>query len=391
LLKGTIELGKLLNIKVIQTLDEFRGLRDAWTTLLECAVQVSIFNTWEWQFYWWEYYGKDRPLRLVVAADSFGIVGILPLYIETRRIILPISVRLLRFVGTGGDTSPEYLGPIIRRDGAENIVEQLATFVFEELAGWDVLYLMDMREDCMFRRAVLSCRGARNLFDSNEDVSARTSFLSLPANVDDYFNSLNGHRRRILRQHRRRFESIPGARFFVWSDRATLHQAIERMIELHSLRWQNRSDRHAFQSGEYIGFHRDLMSACYDQDWLRLHCLAIDDRVIAMHYCYRFRGCISHFQSGFDPEFQKLGPGVCLMAYAIEQVIKEGNVEYDMLRGDYNYKTQWMKETRETFSFIAYKKNTAGLLIRLADTYGPQLKRIIKRIRAKEKQGPESS
>lgn len=60
-----------------------------------------------------------------------------------------------------------------------------------------------------------------------------------------------------------------------------------------------------------------------------------------MYYCYAWRGTTLPFQSGFDPQYEKLSPGLTLMGFAIEQAIREGQTCFDMLRGEYDYKKRW--------------------------------------------------
>jgi CelD/BcsL family acetyltransferase involved in cellulose biosynthesis len=81
-----------------------------------------------------------------------------------------------------------------------------------------------------------------------------------------------------------------------------------------------------------------------------------------MDYCYRFRDQIFDFQRGFDPAYMVLGPGSLLTGYVIDHAMQEGNKIYDMLRGEYDYKTLWVKEQRETRFFRAYRPGPVTLL-----------------------------
>ena len=86
------------------------------------------------------------------------LVGILPIYVQTE-VMLGCSVRLLRFVGSGGDTSPDDLGPILTAGREEEIALVLAEAALR-LPGWDVLRLTDMNPACVFTQ-VLAARARR--------------------------------------------------------------------------------------------------------------------------------------------------------------------------------------------------------------------------------------
>jgi CelD/BcsL family acetyltransferase involved in cellulose biosynthesis len=94
-----------------------------------------------------------------------------------------------------------------------------------------------------------------------------------------------------------------------------------------------------------------VMHRALAQGWLRLFCIEAEGQVMAMLYCYRWRDRMCYFQGGFDPAQSKLRPGLILMGHAIEQAIVEGAGVYDMLRGQYDFKTQWARSTRQTGVF----------------------------------------
>ena len=247
--------------------------------------------------------------------------------------------------------------------------------MLRDIPDWDVLDLTDMAEDSEFRLALKDRFGGR----AGIYRSARISHLTLPESWEVYLAAQNHHRRAGLRQARRKFEKQPGARFFVWDDAARLDAAIDRLIELHHLRWKGRDEHHAFSSTEYISFHRAAMHAFAAQGWLRLYCLEVAGELVAIYHCFRFRRKVFHFQGGFDPAHKKWSPGLVLMSMAIEHAMLEGNTNFDMLRGEYEYKTQWAKEQRETFGCLVYRPRPAALVERAARDWVPALRRRIKR------------
>jgi CelD/BcsL family acetyltransferase involved in cellulose biosynthesis len=101
--------------------------------------------------------------------------------------------------------------------------------------------------------------------------------------------------------------------------------------------------------------------------------------LIAVFYCYRFRNQIFYFQAGFDPEYERLRPGLVLIGCALEHAIEEGNTAFDFLRGDHAYKTQWGKSLRETHALTTYRPGVAAFLFRMHKETIPGLKRLIKK------------
>src|SRR3954470_14710737 len=127
----------MISIRTIDTTEGFAALAPAWEALHGEAPSTSIFTSWLWQREWWRVYGEDRPLRILVATEGGATVGILPLYIQTSK-VAGFPVRYLRPVGTGGDTYPDDLGPVLGGRSPGEVGRALAQAALR-LDGWDIL------------------------------------------------------------------------------------------------------------------------------------------------------------------------------------------------------------------------------------------------------------
>jgi CelD/BcsL family acetyltransferase involved in cellulose biosynthesis len=179
----------------------------------------------------------------------------------------------------------------------------------------------------------------------------RIHYTPLPKSWDAYLGTLSSHARYSVRNLRRKFLALPGARLFEWTDADRLDRAVDRLIELHTRRWEGRAEHCSFSTAQYNDFHRDLMHSFLELGWLRLYCMELAGELIGMFYGYAFRGTLYHFQGGFDPAHEKLRIGQCLMAFAIESAIAERCTSLDMLRGEYEYKKRWAPSVRQTYSY----------------------------------------
>ncbi len=350
-----------MQIELITSADGFEALRADWDALLAGCDPVSPFLTWDWQFLWWRHYGGGQALRIVAARDDGRLVGVLPLYVQRLRALRGLlPLRVLRPVGTGGDTTPDYLDPLMLPSHSDVLPNELARFVAECTGPWDELLMSDLRAQGPLRGALEVACAARG-WPTMTSRSAQISYVSLPPTWDEYLQSVSRERRYKIRSARRKFEEAPGARFYVWSDGDRLDEAIDRLVELHHLRWKDRGERHAFSSNAYRDFHRALMHAFWQRGRLTLYCLELGGRIAMMFYCYRLRDVTYHFQTGFDPAISRLRPGHVMMGYLIEQAIASGDREFDMLRGQYDFKADYASGTRETYSIAAARSNLARL------------------------------
>ncbi len=357
-----------LQLEVVATEAEFAALAAEWEALQTSAQVTSVFETFDWQYLWWRTYARGRPLRLVLARSAGALVGILPLFVDTVTIASP--VRLLRLVGTGGDTSPDDLGPLLAAGREAEIAGALADAVLQ-LPGWDVLLITDLQPENAFRTA-LELRAAAAGLALRHGRSERIAYLALPKSYEAWLQSLHRDRRYRVRHIRKKLAAAHEARFFVWEDRATLPEGIDTLVRLHLKRWRGRSE--SFSSPQYLAFHGALMAACLERDRLRLYCLELSGAIVAMFYFYRFRGRVYLMQSGFDPDFAAFKPGQVLLGHIVEHAIGERHEVLDFLRGDHRYKDELATGERETVFLNVFRPTLGAYLYRTRRIYLPAMK-----------------
>jgi CelD/BcsL family acetyltransferase involved in cellulose biosynthesis len=367
-----------MHVRVIDSDAEFASLGPTWERLQAGAAAASIFASFDWQHLWWKTYGRGAPQRQHVVKDRPEVIGLLALYISTER-VMRCPVRLLRFVGTGGDTSPDDLGPVLAAGREGEVARALADAVLG-LRGWDVLHLHDMEPASPFaaamagaaRRASLPCVTGR---------SERISYVELPATWDTWLGSLHRDRRyRVKKTRKDLLAAHPEARFFVWTDPATLDAGVDRLIHLHHTRWRETGQRHRFSSPEYVAFHRAVMHACFARDRLRLYALELGGQIAAMYYMYRFRGALYLMQTGFDPAYARLKPGHVLLGWIIEQAIAERCRVLDFLKGEHRYKDELATGERETASLAAFRMRPGAWAFRARRHVLPAVKALVLRM-----------
>ena len=366
-----------MNVRVIENDAEFAALADTWEALQANAVTTSVFGGFDWQHLWWRTYGKDKQLKLLVATEGDAVVGVLALHIQTVP-ILRVPVRLLRFVGTGGDTYPDDLGPVLA-PGHEAAAARALAEAAIRLSGWDVLLLTDLDPACPFTKAIEAAARAGRL-DVLTGQSERIAYIDLPATFDAWLQTLHGDRRYRIRKLRKKANATHPTRFFVFDDPATLDGGIDRLIALHHKRWKSIGQAHAFATPDYVGFHRAVMAACLRKNRLRLYALEMGGQVVAMYYFYKFRDRVYLMQSGFDPDFSDVKPGQVLLGYIIESAITEGHKVLDFLKGDHRYKEELASGERETLYVTGFRLTPGALTYRLRRHVLPAVKARVKEV-----------
>jgi len=244
-------------VQFLTTAAQFARLAPEWNRIHGQAASASVFNSWLWQYQWWQVYGQDQPLRILVALEHGDTVGILALYIQ-KISVLGVPVRLLRFVGTGADTHPDDLGPVIAPGVEEAVATKLARAALR-LSLADVVLLSDIEPQSNFARALERAANETGRASLSE-VSERIALVELPQSWPQYLQSLTSDRRTRLKSARRKALAAHRLRFFVWEDSANLDRAVDRLAELHRSRWREAGGSESFATPQYVEFHRAIIS-----------------------------------------------------------------------------------------------------------------------------------
>ncbi|MCG8381174.1 MAG: GNAT family N-acetyltransferase [Gammaproteobacteria bacterium] len=339
-----------MEISVLRTDDAFLALKPQWKALIDKVPSASVFLSWEWQYLWWQHYQGNSSLFLLVCKENEQLRGIAPFYIDYRKPLHLFSQRVVRFIGTGGDTSPDYLDVISPSEYSAECCASILTFLFDHASEWDSLAFNDMENNSLFLNKILSKIALQpSLRIQRKD--SNIYYNKLPSTWDEYRASLSKNRRGQINHRRNALKKAGELEFGYCHNSDEFDTAFEQLIALHTARWRQKNHNHSFQSKQYIHFHRAVIQQLSDINAVQLTYLKLNDQYIAVQYWYLWNESMYFFQSGFSPLYQRFSPGLVLMAYSIEFAIEKGMREIDMLKGDHEYKRSFAKELRPIVSF----------------------------------------
>lgn len=354
----------LLSIDCLQSETALEQIKPIWQALERRDYECTPFNTWLWLSTWWKHYARSSDeLVLLVARDAGRVVAIAPLYVERARMCRVIPVKVLRFLGSGRDTSPDYLNiialPEYRESAQLAILDHLPT-----LSGWHKLYLSDVREQSSFARAIRQFIARQKGVALPEHHNTLLQ-AELPRTWEAYRQGLSRKRRKQINHRQNRLDAAGESELALCATREELNEAIDALEVLHRLRWQSKGEQGAFATRRYIRFHRNIITEFFAKDALWLATLRLNGTIIGVQYIFLWRGELQFFQSGYSPEHESLSPGHVLFTYVIEQGIEHGVNRIDMLKGDYTYKSAYAKDPVTTLNTGLVRSGFRSLLGRV--------------------------
>ena len=341
----------------------FSDLNAQWQALASVDDEATPFNTYDWLSLWWKHYRQpDYALHIVLFSENGKLVAIAPLYLLTIARVMLIQQRELRWVGSGGDTSPDYLNIICIPEHRPRVAEHFARYLAQQSVA-DRINLTDIAKPSILyehlNTTLSSCKGL--LFAGVTNTILNND---LPTTWDEYRMALTRKRRKQINHRRNRLDKAGDWSLNICTSQEQQQHAVTALEELHRQRWISKGETGGFLTDAYIEFHRDVIKRFSEHDQLWLATLVLNGKTIGVLYIFLWRGTLFFFQSGFSPEHDSLSPGHVLFTYVISEAIKRGIGHIDLLKGNYIYKTVYAKQKQVTSGLIFERPGIGCMLSR---------------------------
>lgn len=300
-----------------------------WDVLLKQSKTATFFQSKEWLTLWVKHFAQNALFWK--AEDDGKQVGVVPLL---------ISPNVIDLLGTSKVLGNEFIsdfGDILVYSGYEEHVWQALIQKFKLDYSSYTIHLSFIREESP-TYPVLKKLG---LDAKTVDVSP---FINLPSSWEEYLLGLDRHNRHEIKRKIRRLEA-EGA-FKVCHDGDPTD--IDEFFRLMSL---SKEQKHNFLSEPMKVFFKEVIAEFWHKKMLWLCFLKLDGVNIAATVNFLYNNEILLYNSGFNPDFSYLSPGLLLKAFIIKHSIEERKRRFDFLRGGERYKYNLGAKERKLYRF----------------------------------------
>lgn len=346
-----------MNIETVTRVEDFVAMEVQWNDLLAVSGSDSVFLTYDWLYTWWDVFGAEYELFLLLCKDEPGgrLLGIFPGYLKTTGAL--VKTKSLRMLGSEHVTS-DFLECIVRQGQEQHVYSAFFEYLAQNRDLWDVIEITDVPETSVFAEFL---RGQDILPPfRQEDNEKICPYVPLPQDWEEFLATLSPKTRRNVRYYRNNLGRQGTVEIEEVSTPEQLREVMPDMVRLHQQRKQQVGFSGRFSSQSYTRFHDGICSRFLDAGRLLLVFLTVDGKRVAFFYNFTFQGRVNVYQSGFDIDWGKYSIGALLMGHVIEMAINRGNRYIDFLRGHEEYKYHWTERERMLFDFVTYNDSLRG-------------------------------
>jgi len=345
-----------LRIKVVTNAEEFRSLRETWDSLLVGSSDNNAYLTWEWLFTWWQHYGKDKTLCILVIEDGKRIIGIIPL-MRAGYGKLPFRIDVLENIGS---MDPDYSGVIL----PERQDECLAIFLsyLEESLGDAVFRMSRLVEDNEFLTIIKELSPLARSLSMHSRTVTTSPYIPLPSTWDEYLQSLGSKTRNTLRRKLKKLREEHVVEYQKYHTGEDIQDKLQGLFKLQQMAWQSRGLNGAFTDAAMSEFNIDIAQLFSEKGWLNLSFITVDGEVASGVYGFEYADKFYYGPTGFHPDYARYSLGHLHILLLIEEAIKAGRKEFDFLIGAEEYKYRWRAVDRGNVQITMAKKRLSDKL-----------------------------
>jgi len=347
-----------LSLNVVTQPTEFLLLRTEWNELVTTS-QATVFQTFDWQWFWWKHYGKELQLYIITLRHTQKLVGIAPFFLQTTKVFgIPLR-HIMRMIGCGiaskenyglpAEYGPsDYLDVIVRPGYEVNVAKSFLDFLRRQSTKCNEARFENVPHEGTFFQyflPVLSAEGLKVSTTRNEFAP----YISIPASPDDFLQRLSPGMRHHIRQSVSQFKHHPPFSIAAVTSQAVLHNLLLDLAYLHQVRWNSLGYAGLFSDQRFLDFQKDVAQKFYEHGVLWFKVVRMGGIQTAARMGFNFKGKMYDYLSGFDESFPegRKRPSLALLMEMIEDAIIFKCSAIDLLRGTEQYKMKLTSSTAQ--------------------------------------------
>lgn len=303
------------------------NLRDSlntWQELVYKNSTASFFQQPDWLSLWRQHFGGQKELILGIYQQQ-ELVGVAP-FCQSGKTITFLGIDKV----LGGEKVSDFGDIIAKTSFGKSVWKE----VLVKIKNYRI-ELNFIRENSPSLKILQELGGKRQVVDV-------APYIELPKTWDEYLAKLDRHYRHELRRKIRRLEE-EGAFKICYSGEPS---DIEEFFRLMALSNEQKKD---FLSEKMKSFFQDIFNTFWQKKRFQLCFLKLGGVNIAAAVLFIFKDELLLYNSGFDPKYAHLAPGLLLKTFLIKQAIEEGKRRFDFLRGGERYKYELGGRSRELY------------------------------------------
>lgn len=346
-----------LHVQTVESADDFERLRGPYAAMMAEAGACSPFTTHRWLLAWWRAFAGDQRVRTFAVWCDRTLVAAFPMMFARGRLgRIPVGRAYLLGDGWGLIDPPTSLpasswaGPfaqwLLDDPGARWMTLRFGPSLASPVGGEP--FAEQLRRRGMPLRI----------------VERQNPFLRLSASWQEFLGGRSRNFRRTVKRKERQLSEPPGFRMR-HTTAPDLEEVARTVFGVSAVSWQG-SRGVAVASTEAGRRFYELLTRGRDDFVLHLTTIDTDERCVGYLVGLERAGAYHAFDTGYDPRYSDLSPGLLLHLAALRESCGREFREFNFGL-DHPYKERFEPEMRTSHDVVAFRSRIIAGIDRLAE------------------------
>ena len=327
----------MLTVIRIETSRAFEALETEWNRLLSESEIDNIFLTYEWLHTWWQIFGSDHQLYILIIRQSDAIIGIAPLML-TVTAHLEIKNRIIRFIGTPNSDYSDFIGK-----DKKVIWKQVQSYLEKHGNDWTKVELNQIPESSSTISVVRDTAGNFKMHSRIVPGDICMSFAYEGA--DSERPKFELERSKNFRNSTHFFARLNGLTFERYSDPEGIKKHLVGLFHGHIMRWSKTPTPSKFCDPRHREFYERLADRLAPLGKVALAVLRHGSLPLAYLFAYKHNEVVNLYTILHEPFYERKSPGIIIFHFLTESYIREGYDLIDFARGAGSHKVKFINHT----------------------------------------------
>lgn len=343
--------------------DDLVPFQEPWNRLVKRSATSTLFQTYEWHQSWWESFGEDYQLRVLLAEENGKLVGVAPLVLCRRTYNLLPEV-VLSFLGSLNYAS-DYCDWIVPKERTD-VFEAFLSWLTEQSHEWSMLHLHNVPAHSFWSERIQKWWAEHNIpFAVVGTIEAPTRLLALEPHSDRKIAN-----KKSLRRHLNYFRRNGTIEFLHLDSLEEIEGWLEHFFAQHIERRALAGDTSMFVDSKQRAFYRTMIRRLLPTGWLRFSVLLFDKKPLAFHCGFEYNRCFLWYKPTFNVAYAQKSPGEVLIKFLLEDAMERELAEFDFTVGTEAFKYRFSNKVRSNLTMHVYRQKRSYYMVRLRALVG---------------------
>ena len=302
---------------------------------LEQQGNKNFFLSWPWIETWLTTIKPAATCITAYAGDQVVAMGLVVASRQRRHKILFSRALHLHQTGLKDEDQIwiEYDDFLIDDAHRAAVYPALMDFLYRDIPDWDE-FIVGLAEP-----ETLEAMQSNGLIHHMiwEEPTYSVNLATLRETGEPFLNSLSSNTRSQIRRAQKKWQKLGDVQLTRPQTTDEAMTCFEAMADFHHQRWGD--DSSGFANPKFLAFHRQLIQRYWQAGYVDLVSVSAGEQVIAHLYFFVYKNQASFYLSAIDFDIKAAPkPGLVAHALCIEDYLGRGELLYDFMGGEYQYK-----------------------------------------------------